>query len=185
MYLGHFNYHLPKKYIAQKPMNPRDHSRLLILDKKTGVVVHRHFYDIGDYLSEGDVVVMNNSKVIPARLWGKKETGGKMEVFLLHKISDNEWEVLVGGKGQKNDLVITFAKGLEGKLLRRMSEGVWKIRFNKGGKDFDRIYKMIGEAPVPPYIKQKSDLKKYQTVYATKEGSVAAPTAGFHFTKNL
>ena len=106
MYLGHFNYDLPKKYIAQKPMNPRDHSRLLILDKKTGLIEHEHFYDIGEFLSEDDVMVMNNSKVIPARLWGNKETGGKMEVFLLNKITNYEWEVLVGGKGQKKDLVI-------------------------------------------------------------------------------
>lgn len=166
-------------------MNPRDRSRLLILNKKTGAAEHKRFYDLGDFLSESDVVVMNNSKVIPARLWGKKETGGKMEVFLLNKVSKNDWEVLVGGKGQKSGLVITFSSGLEARLLKRMPEGVWKIRFNKSGKDFEKIYKKIGQAPVPPYIKKKSDLKRYQTVYATKEGSVAAPTAGFHFTKPL
>ena len=185
MYLAHFNYDLPKKYIAQKPINPRDHSRLLILDKKTGIVEHKYFYDISKYLSEGDVVVMNNSKVIPARLWGNKETGGKMEVFLLNKITNQEWEVLVGGKGQKKSLMIFFKNGLEGKLLRKLPGGIWKIRFNKGGKSFEKIYKKIGETPTPPYIKQKSNLTKYQTVYASKEGSVAAPTAGFHFTKPL
>jgi len=166
-------------------MSPRDHSRLLILDRKTGRMKHKHFYDIGEFLLKGDVVVMNNSKVIPARLWGKKETGGKMEVFLLNKLGSREWEVLVGGKGQKKDLIISFEKGLKVRLVRRKKEGTWIVSFNKTGNRFEKIYKEIGEAPVPPYIKKKSDLKKYQTVYAKKEGSVAAPTAGFHFTKSL
>lgn len=185
MYLGHFNYHLPKELIAQRPLNPRDHSRLLILDKKTGKIEHKKFYNIVDYFKKGDIIVMNNSKVIPARLWGKKETGGKMEIFLLSKYSNREWEVLVGGKGQKKDLKIVFSKGLTVKLIQRKKGGIWIVKFNKSGKDFEKIYKQIGEAPLPPYIKEKSDLKKYQTVYASNEGSVAAPTAGFHFTKRL
>ena len=128
---------------------------------------------------------MNNSKVIPARLLGEKETGGKMEVFLLNKVGRGQWEVLVGGKGQKEGLIILFPKNLKARLVERKDGGAWIVGFNKTGGEFEKIYKRIGEAPVPPYIKQKSDLKEYQTVYAKKEGSVAAPTAGFHFTKEL
>jgi S-adenosylmethionine:tRNA ribosyltransferase-isomerase len=157
----------------------------LVLDKKNGTMLHKHFYDIADFIEKGDIVVMNNSKVIPARLLGQKETGGKMEVFLLNKIDSRSWEVLVGGKGQKENLTIMFPGILRAKLIERKEGGTWVVAFNKQGKEFEKLYKKIGEAPVPPYIKQKSDLKEYQTVYAKKEGSVAAPTAGFHFTKNL
>ncbi|MFA6272273.1 MAG: tRNA preQ1(34) S-adenosylmethionine ribosyltransferase-isomerase QueA [Patescibacteria group bacterium] len=185
MYLKRFNYQLPQKNIAQKPVSPRDHSRLLVLDKKNGGIKHKHFYDVGESLCKGDIVVMNNSKVIPARLLGEKETGGKMEVFLLNKVGRGQWEVLVGGKGQKEGLIILFPKNLKARLVERKDGGAWIVGFNKTGGEFEKIYKRIGEAPVPPYIKQKSDLKEYQTVYAKKEGSVAAPTAGFHFTKEL
>ncbi|MFA6525336.1 MAG: tRNA preQ1(34) S-adenosylmethionine ribosyltransferase-isomerase QueA [Patescibacteria group bacterium] len=185
MYLRHFSYHLPKKHIAQKPINPRDHSRLLVLDKNAGSIQHKHFFDIINFLDKGDIVVMNNSKVIPARLLGEKKTGGKMEIFLLNRVSKGQWEVLVGGKGQKENLIVLFPKNLKAKLIERKDGGTWVASFNKKGEEFEKIYKKIGEAPVPPYIKQKSDLKKYQTVYAKKEGSVAAPTAGFHFTKEL
>ncbi|MFA6392119.1 MAG: tRNA preQ1(34) S-adenosylmethionine ribosyltransferase-isomerase QueA [Patescibacteria group bacterium] len=185
MYLKHFNYLLPNKHIAQKPVNPRDHSRLLVLDKNSGELQHKHFYDISEFLNKGDVVVMNNSKVIPARLLGQKETGGKMEIFLLNKVGKGLWEVLVGGKGQKENLTVLFPKNLKATLIERKEGGTWIVSFNKKGEEFEKLYKKIGEAPVPPYIKEKSDLKKYQTVYAKKEGSVAAPTAGFHFTKGL
>lgn len=185
MYLKHFSYNLPKKNIAQEPISPRDHSRLLVLDRETGLLQHKYFYNIKDFLRKGDLVVMNNSKVIPARLIGEKATGGKMEVFLLRKMDFQNWEVLIGGKGQKVNSVIYFPQKLEAKLIGRNTDSTWHVRFNKKGKEFEKIYKKIGEAPVPPYIKQKSDLKKYQTVYAKKEGSVAAPTAGFHFTKDL
>lgn len=185
MKLSLFNYHLPKKYIAQKPVSPRDHSRLLILDRNSGKIAHHRFYEIEKFLKPGDVLVMNNSKVIPARLWGRKETGGKIEVLLLNKIFNQVWEVLIGGKGRKEGLKVKFSKKLKGKIIQKLPDGIWQMRFSIGGEKFKTILQKIGEVPTPPYIKQKSNLKKYQTIYAQKEGSVAAPTAGFHFTKKL
>jgi len=186
MKLELFDYQLPKKYIAQKPISPRDHSRLLVLERKSGKISHHQFFEIEKFLEPSDIIVMNNSKVFPARLWGKKEeTGGKIEVLLLKKLSPLVWEILIGGKGRKEGLVVNFSQGLKGKVIKKRSGGIWQMQFNCPGKKFQEIIKKIGEAPTPPYIKQKSDLKKYQTVYADKEGSAAAPTAGFHFTKSL
>lgn len=196
MKLKLFDYSLPKEFIAQRPVTPRDHSRLLVLDRKKGKISHHRFFEIEQFLKPSDVLILNNSKVIPARLWGKKNLvaprqargafgGGKVEVLLLHRVSAKVWEVLIGGKGRKENLVINFKCGLQGKILKKLPGGIWQVQFNYGGKRFKEILKKVGEAPTPPYIKQKSDLKKYQTVYAEKEGSVAAPTAGFHFTKNL
>ena len=185
MKLKLFDYQLPKKYIAQKPVTPRDHSRLLVLDRKSGKITHWRFYEIEKFLNPGDILVMNNSRVIPARLWGRKETGGKMEVLLLNKISNQVWKVLIGGKGRKKGLKVLFPKNLKGKVIKKLPDGIWQMKFNAGGLRFKNIVNQIGEAPTPPYIRQKSDLKKYQTVYAQKEGSVAAPTAGFHFAKSL
>lgn len=185
MKLKLFDYQLPKEYIAQKPVSPRDHSRLLVLDRKSGKISHHKFFEIEKFLKPDDVIVVNNSKVIPARIWGKKETGGKIEILLLKKISPQVWEVLLGGKGRKEGLKINLGKELKGEVIKKLPRGIWQLKFNYSGRKFDNIIKKIGEAPTPPYIKQKSDLKKYQTVYAQKEGSVAAPTAGFHFTKQL
>ena len=180
-----FNYYLPKERIAQQPISPRDHSRLFILNRKTGETKHKKFYEIGDFLQPGDVLVLNNSKVIPARLLGrKKETGGKLEIFLLKRISPKTWEVLIGGHGRKQGIKVEFKQGLEGRVIK-LPDGIWHFRFNLAGSKLQKIIKKIGQAPTPPYIKQKSNLTKYQTVYAQKEGSVAAPTAGFHFTKRL
>lgn len=185
MKLELFDYHLPKNLIAQVPQSPRDHSRLLILDRKSGKISHHKFFEVEKFLKAGDVLVLNDSKVIPARLWGRKETGGKLEVLLLKKISPKVWEVLMGGKGRREGLKINFKKSLKGEIIKKLPRGIWHLKFNYSGKKFDNILQKIGEAPTPPYIKQKSNLKKYQTVYAQKEGSVAAPTAGFHFTKSL
>ncbi|PIY96158.1 MAG: tRNA preQ1(34) S-adenosylmethionine ribosyltransferase-isomerase QueA [Candidatus Kerfeldbacteria bacterium CG_4_10_14_0_8_um_filter_42_10] len=185
MKLKLFDFPLPKKHIAQKPVSPRDRSRLLVLDRKNGKIAHHQFHEIENFLNFGDVLVLNNSKVIPARLWGKKETGGKIEVFLLNKMSIQVWEVLIGGKGRKIGLKINFPHGLKGEIIKSKQNGIWQVRFNIGGKKFQSILNEVGEAPTPPYIKQKSNLEKYQTVYAKKEGSVAAPTAGFHFTSKL
>ncbi|MFH0818418.1 MAG: tRNA preQ1(34) S-adenosylmethionine ribosyltransferase-isomerase QueA [Patescibacteria group bacterium] len=175
--LHNYNYNLPFELIAQKPVRPRDHSRLLVLDKKNQTIGHYKFYDIIDYLNPGDVLVFNNTKVIPARLHGQKITGGKLEVFLLNKITNQIWTCLIKGK-IKIDQEIFFSKKFKGKIVSKNNE-LYKIVFNK------KNITSIGETPTPPYIKPKSNLKEYQTVYAKHEGSVAAPTAGFHFTKAL
>lgn len=190
MKLSDFDYNLPKELIAQKPIRPRDHSRLLVLDRKTGEIEHYKFYEIEEFLKKGDVLVLNNSKVIPARLLGKKkETGGKIEVLLLRKISPCIWKTLLGGKGRKEGLEIEFEGKLSGKIIKKLPQGIWHIKFNFKNRKFEKILDKIGEAPVPPYIKikdQKSKVKNfYQTVYAKYKGSVAAPTAGFHFTERL
>ena len=185
MKLSIFNYHLPKKLIAQKPQRPRDHSRLLVLDKKTGKIQHKHFYNIVNFLKKGDVLVLNNTKVFPARLHAKKkETGGKIEVFLLKQNKD-KWECLLGGKIRREGMELEFKNGLKAKVIKKQPDRTWVLKFNFTGKKFDTILQKIGETPVPPYVKEKSNLRDYQTVYAKHSGSVAAPTAGFHFTKPL
>ena len=204
MKLSDFDYNLPKNLIATEPAKPRDHSRLLILQKETGEIEHKHFYDIVDYLKKGDCLVLNNSKVIPARLIGKKDTGGKVEVFL-HKVvfcgstaqnlavepQKTVWQCLLGAKKMKAGLKIYFDKGLEATVLRDNEDGTWDVGFNMSGVDFDKVLEKIGHVPLPPYIKKnedkKNDKKSYQTIYAddNKKGSVAAPTAGLHFTPRL
>lgn len=189
MNLSLFDYALPPRLIAQKPIRPRDHSRLLVMDRKTKRLSHRHFYDIGEYVKAGDVLVLNNSKVFPARLIGRKATGGKIEIFLLRPLNANTWLCLVGGKGGVTDLSFTvggqtFAH-LHGVLTKHLPDGTCQVRFNKSGKALETLINTYGQTPTPPYIKTKSNLKEYQTVFAAKSGSVAAPTAGFHFTKKL
>ena len=176
-------------------MNPRDHSRLLVLNKKTGAINHKHFYDIVDYLQAGDILILNNSKVFPARLIGtKKETGGKMEVFLHHFEKGKIWQCLVGGRGAKPGLEIEFAKKLIGKILKNNEDGTWLVEFNQNRQDLMSLLDKIGLMPLPPYIEQMSDVRSrisdktdYQTVFhdEKKVGSVAAPTAGLHFTPEL
>jgi len=192
MQLKQFDYFLPKNLIAQKPISPRDHSRLLILRKNSGKIQHKHFYDIIYYLRAGDVLVLNNTKVMAARLIGKRAgTGGKVEVFLLKKIKSNVWQCLVGGQKRKENLKVEFSGGLKAEILKNNLDGTWDVKFNCAGAAFMKIVKKIGQVPLPPYIKRgqklKSDRLNYQTVYADdkKIGSVAAPTAGFHFTPAL
>lgn len=191
MQLRLFDYHLPKSLIAQKPMRPRDHSRLLVLSRKKTQLEHRRFSNIVDYLQKGDVLVLNNSKVFPARLQGRKASGGKIEVFLLRSASADTWTCLLGGKGRHVGLEIRFSAGedshlrLRGCIEKNFSDGTWQIRFNQSGEKLQRAIERYGQAPTPPYVKRLSDLKEYQTVFAQKSGSVAAPTAGFHFTKRL
>lgn len=189
--LSDFNYNLPAELIAQEAMSPRDHCRLLVLDKKNGEISHGHFFDIIDHLESGDVLALNDSKVFPARLFGKKkETGGAVEVFLHKKISDNSWECLIGGK-VKEGMLIELGKKLEAKIENNNNNGTWLVSFNKSGQEFFKIINKIGQLPLPPYIKRKEalqkDKKSYQTTYANdnKIGSVAAPTAGLHFTPRL
>jgi len=173
---------LPKSLIAQEPINPRDQARLLVLSKKTSQMRHFHFFDLPKLLRPGDVLVFNDSKVIPARLFGhKKDTGGKLEIFLLKKTKDKTWECLIGGKIRSGQQIILNNK-ITAEAVEQLADGrEWLIKFNVGDK---KLF-TLGEVPLPPYIHKKADFKDYQTVYANQEGSVAAPTAGLHFTKKL
>jgi len=185
MKLKLFDYHLPPGLIAQQPLKPRDYSKLLVFDKKSKKIKHDKFINLGDYLRSDDILVFNNTKVFPARLYGKKTTGGKIEVFLLKNISASYWEVLIGGKVKEVGMSIVFSNNLKAKVVGKVSDGIWKVRFNQTKSRLLRIVEKIGQTPTPPYIKKVTNLKDYQTVYADKVGSVAAPTAGFHFTKRL
>lgn len=184
-----FDYELPEELIAQHPAAQRDHSRLLVMDKYTGAVEHRVFRDIVDYLHAGDVLVLNNTKVIPARIFGVKEGGtAKIEVLLLKRDDDlpNTWEVLVHpGKRAKVGTVIDFGEGrLKGEVIADTSAGR-KVTFHFDGI-FEEILEELGTMPLPPYIhEQLEDQNRYQTVYAKVDGSAAAPTAGLHFTTEL
>lgn len=188
MRLISFNYNLPKKLIAQKPIRPRDHSRLLAIDSDENKISHKKFYNIVDFLKKGDVLVVNNSKVFPARLLGKKESGGRAEIFLLQDKGDGAFEALLGNfkeKNKKYNKTIIISDGFYCEVLGFLGEGRWTIKFNKKGTVLWKFIYKFGKAPTPPYIKRLSNLREYQTVYAKNKGSVAAPTAGFHFTKSL
>ena len=187
MKLTDFSYELPKELIAQHPAEPRDHARLMLYDKKTGAVEHKHFYDLVDELQAGDVLVFNDSKVIPARLYGKRvPTGGKVEVLLLTPVGEDRWEVLVKpGKKALPGTTIEFPGGLQAEVLDRNDFGGRVVHLTYDGV-FDDIIDQIGEMPLPPYIHEKmEDPDEYQTVYARERGSAAAPTAGLHFTDEL
>lgn len=194
MKLSQFDYHLPKNLIAQKPIRPREKSRLMVLDRKKKTIKHDHFYNLPKYLEPGDVLVFNDSKVFPARLPVRKSTGGKLEVFLLRPKGEF-WQCLVGGKvrregmefylGHKDMKTRRHEEVLRGKIIKKLGEGIWSVKFNKSGKQFWKIVNKYGQAPTPHYIKRISNLKEYQTVYAKNLGSVAAPTAGFHFSEKL
>ncbi|HLD27515.1 MAG TPA: tRNA preQ1(34) S-adenosylmethionine ribosyltransferase-isomerase QueA [Patescibacteria group bacterium] len=212
MKLKDFYYNLPKELIAQQPAYPRDSSRLMILNRRTKKIEHKTFRDVVNYLQAGDVLVLNDTKVFPARLIGRREkSGGKMEVFLLNPKSKipfdlaqgrrnskqiqnrgNIWQVLIGNRRKKAGDVIVFKKGLKAEVMERVDESVWLVKFNRQGSQLEKIIDAIGYVPTPPYIKIKNQRAKskrlkdeYQTVYAQNRGSVAAPTAGFHFTKPL
>jgi len=180
-----FSYHLPKELIAQQPIKPRDRSRLLVFNRRTDRIKHDQFFCLDKYLHQGDVLVFNDTKVFPARLWGKKQTGGKIEVFLLKSLQGKVWEVLIGGKVRRTGLVIKFGKNLQCEVIKKLGDGIWQVKFNKAPKQVLSIANQIGSTPTPPYIKKLAKLADYQTIYAKKTGSVAAPTAGFHFTKRL
>lgn len=183
-----FYFDLPQELIAQDPLEDRSASRLLVLDKKTGDVKHRIFKDITEYLRPGDCLVINDTKVIPARLFGvKKDTGAKIELLLLKRRENDIWETLVKpGKKAKPGTVIDFGDGLlTGTVLETVDDGNRLIRFSYEGI-FEEILDRLGQMPLPPYIThQLKDKNRYQTVYAVHEGSAAAPTAGLHFTKEL
>ncbi|XOU94268.1 MAG: tRNA preQ1(34) S-adenosylmethionine ribosyltransferase-isomerase QueA [Candidatus Kerfeldbacteria bacterium] len=185
MKLSLFNYNLSKELIAQESVQPHDLSRLLVYDKATNVIKHDKFINLDKYLEPTDVLVFNDTKVFPARLFGKKETGGKMEVFLLENRESKIWKVLIGGKVKQVGLKIIFNKDLSCEVIKKIYDGIWEVRFNKSKKEVMKIAGQIGQTPTPPYVKKVTKLSEYQTVYAKKTGSVAAPTAGFHFTKRL
>ena len=183
-----FYFDLPQELIAQDPLEDRSASRLLVLDKHTGEIEHRHFKDILDYLKKGDCLVINDTKVIPARLFGVKEgTEAKIEILLLKRRENDIWETLVKpGKKAKAGTVISFGEGLlKGTVIDVVEEGNRLIQFSYEGI-FEEILDQLGQMPLPPYIThQLQDKNRYQTVYAKNEGSAAAPTAGLHFTKEL
>jgi S-adenosylmethionine:tRNA ribosyltransferase-isomerase len=183
-----FDYDLPEELIAQDPLEDRSSSRLMVLDRVTGEVEHKHFTDILEYLRPGDCLVLNNTKVIPARLFGVKEdTGGKVEVLLLKRMENDVWETLVKpGKKLRPGARISFGDGiLKADVLEIVDEGNRLIKFHYEGI-FEEILDRLGQMPLPPYIKhQLKDKNRYQTVYAKYDGSAAAPTAGLHFTKEL
>ena len=187
MLLSDFDYFLPEELIAQHPCEPRDASRLLVLDKNTGLTSHQYFYDLPSYVQAGDTLVFNDTRVIPARLIGAKaETGGKVEIFLLNRKTGDEWEALVKpGKRARAGAIITFSPELSCEVLETTDFGGRIVRFIYEGI-FEEILDRLGQTPLPPYIKEElADKERYQTVYAKERGSAAAPTAGLHFTKDL
>lgn len=188
MKLSDFNYNLPEELIAQDPLEKRDNSRLMVLHRDTGEIEHKHFYDVIEYLNPGDCLVINNTKVIPARLMGVKEgTGASIEVLLLKRKEEKVWETLVKpGKKARPGARISFGDGrLVGEVTDVVEEGNRLIRFEYEGI-FEEILDQLGQMPLPPYIThQLQDRNRYQTVYAKYDGSAAAPTAGLHFTEKL
>ncbi|MBE6021986.1 MAG: tRNA preQ1(34) S-adenosylmethionine ribosyltransferase-isomerase QueA [Cellulosilyticum sp.] len=182
-----FYFDLPEAQIAQVPLEDRTSSRLMVLDKETGETKHQHFYDILEYLKEGDCLVLNNTRVIPARLFGARPSGGKVEFLLLTRKDEKRWEVLVkpGKKARVGDEII-FGDGiLKAKVEEVIEDGNRIVSFEYNGI-FEEVLDQLGEMPLPPYIHEKlEDRERYQTVYSKHEGSAAAPTAGLHFTTEL
>ena len=215
MELELFNYNLPKEFIAKRPASPRDSAKLLVYNRSNTKVIHDRFYNIDNFLQKGDVLVLNNTKVIPARLIGKRiispfssfprrrephEFGRKFKILLLEKKKLNIWTALIDGRGREVGLKLFFSKNLKGEIVKKLQDGIWEIRFNQSGKKLEKLIFELGQMPLPPYIKQKNiktekhknrrtrkqeNKRWYQTVYAKYIGSVAAPTAGLHFTNRL
>lgn len=182
-----FNFDLPEELIAQTPLERRDASRLLKLDRQTGAIEHRHFYDLPDYLNAGDCLVLNDSRVLPARLLGNRSTGGSVEVVLLRDLGDGKWECLTRpGRKTRPGAELTFGDGtLTATVVDVIEDGNKILQFHYEGI-FLEILEKLGKMPLPPYIKSElSDGERYQTVYSKELGSAAAPTAGLHFTQEL
>lgn len=178
-----FDYDLPASFIAQTPVEPRDSSRLMVLNRATGKLEHRIFREIVDTLNPGDLLVVNQTRVIPARLAARKETGGKAEILLLRRESDTVWECLVGGKGLGVGKRLRLADGLEAEIVEALEGSRRRVQFDE---PVEGHLSLDGQMPLPPYIHEKlSDPERYQTVYAKTPGSAAAPTAGLHFTPRL
>lgn len=191
MLTSDFDYFLPPEYIAQTPVEPRDSSRLFVLRHHTGRIEHAIFHDLGNYLYPGDLLVMNETRVLPARLYARKPTGGKVELLLLHrKVQVNDplgslvtWEVLVGGKGLTTGKHLILEDGLQAEILAELDGSQRLVRFSE---PIESHLIRVGQTPLPPYIHTPlADPERYQTVYARQSGSAAAPTAGLHFTPQL
>ena len=182
-----FYYDLPEELIAQTPVEPRDQSRLLVFNKETGDLLHKHFYDVFDYLKAGDCLVLNDTRVLPARIFGTRvDTGSIVEFVLLKQKQQNVWECLAGpGKKAKVGHKFTFSDKLSAEVIEVLDDGNRIVKFNPNG-EFFAVLDEVGQMPLPPYIKEKlQDKERYQTVYARELGSAAAPTAGLHFTKEI
>jgi len=178
-----FNYHLPESSIAQTPLEPRDSSRLLVLKRDTGELDHRNFRDLGDYLRSNDLLVLNRTRVIPARIYARKPTGGRVELLLLRRRDLLRWEALVGGKGLRVGSKLRVDDGPEATILEFLDGAERLLLFSE---PIEPYFPKVGHVPLPPYIHEKlADPERYQTVYAREPGSAAAPTAGLHFTSRL
>lgn len=197
MLLSEYDYNLPEELIAQMPADKRENSKMMVLNRKDRTIFHKHFYDITDLLDENTLLVMNNTKVLPARLIGYKDTGAKIEVFLLKQAEQGLrlWDVLIKpSKRVKPDTIIKISDELSVKALKRLEEnGEWLVELIFDGNNVLDVLHRNGQIPLPPYIERKIqnddlrklDFERYQTVYAKDEGSVAAPTAGLHFTNEI
>ena len=178
-----FDYDLPQKFIAQTPIEPRDASRLLVIKRNTRTLEHAIFRDIGRYLQAGDLLILNQTKVIPARIYACKPTGGRVEILLLHREDLLTWDVLVGGQRLTQGIWLSIENGPSAEIIDVLDGSRRRVRFNEPIEPF---FPKAGHVPLPPYIHEKlSDPERYQTVYAREPGSAAAPTAGLHFTAHL
>jgi S-adenosylmethionine:tRNA ribosyltransferase-isomerase len=178
-----FDYHLPESSIAQKPIEPRDSSRLLVFHRDTGELEHKIFREIGEYLHPNDLLVLNQTRVIPARIYARKPTGGRIELLLLRREDERTWQCLVGGKGIRVATKIQVEDGPQVEIVKVLNGSERLIRF---AEPIEPYFPKIGNVPLPPYIHEKlNDPERYQTVYAREPGSAAAPTAGLHFTPRL
>lgn len=194
MNISEFDYELPENLIAQMPADKRQNSKMLVLDKQNQTIEHKHFFDIVDYIDSNSILVLNNTKVLPARLYGTKDTGAKIEVFLLEAKENKNWSCLIKpSKRVKPDTIITISEDLKVKPINKLEDdGEWLVELIYDGDLFEILHK-VGNIPLPPYIERKLktdelkqfDMERYQTVYAKDEGSVAAPTAGLHFTEEI
>lgn len=181
-----FDYFLPEELIAQTPVYPRDSSKMLVYDRQTKNILHKHFYDLVDFLQEGDLLVRNNTRVLPARLFAKTEHGGRVEVLLLKRKNLTDWEVLTRpARKCRVGTRLVINDDLSLTVTERLNEGERVVRFEFDGV-FEELLSKAGEMPLPPYIREKlADKERYQTVYSKTDGSAAAPTAGLHFTDEL
>lgn len=184
-----FYYDLPKELIAQTPLTQRDGSKMMVINRKSGEICHKHFYDILDYLNDGDCLVLNNTRVLPARIYGtKKDTGAVVEFLILNNLGNDEWETITGpGKRAKEGTEFTFGDGLLNcKVIKVLENGNRVAKFSYDGTNIYEVLDKIGEMPLPHYITEKlRDKERYQTVYSKELGSAAAPTAGLHFTEEI
>lgn len=183
MQTSDFDYDLPQHYIAQTPIEPRDASRLMVVNRSSGAIQHAHFYDLDRFLAPGDLLVLNETRVIPARLFARKDSGGRVELLLLKRLDEVTWEALVGGKGLNEKRHVSVEAGPQAEIVAVLDGARRVVRFSE---PVEPHLEKAGHTPLPPYIHESlNDPERYQTVYARTPGSAAAPTAGLHFTQNL